>query len=108
MSPVGGIRKALIAEVYGQDFDYESDELLDVHDRWVSATTGWTFEEIRVVLWEEALDYHFLGGGWPISGWCRCGDHGDDIESFLHGYGIDVNSDGEFYLQDEEAQEDDE
>jgi hypothetical protein len=98
-------REALTTKVYGKDFDYESDEFLDLHDQWVSATSSWTFEEIRAALWEETLDSHFLGGSWPIAGWCRCGDHGDYIESFLRHYGIGATSEGEFRPLDEDNRE---
>lgn len=79
---------AVAIEVYGND---ELDEFFDLHDKWVTATDAWTFEEIRHVLWAEA------GYDSPIAGWCRCGDHGDSIESFLQDYGIAFDDEGNLH-----------
>lgn len=80
---------AVTIEVYGDD---ELDEFFDLHDKWVTATDAWTFEEIRHVLWAEAGGYDS-----PIAGWCRCGDHGDSIESFLQDYGIAFDDEGNLH-----------
>lgn len=53
----------------------------------IVATHGWTFDEIRSVLYEEANDSALMGGElMPVAGWCRCGDHADLIEGFLADY----------------------
>jgi hypothetical protein len=59
------------AAEYGEEV---AGEYIDKHDEWLAATRDWTFGEIRSVLYEEASDSAFMGGGpMRVAGWCRCG-----------------------------------